>query len=69
MKTIPPLEPKNVIIGQYVKSADGSKQGYKEDQSVPTDSRCPTYCALVAYIQNERWNGVPFILRAGKGGN
>lgn len=62
-----PIEPKNVIIGQYGKSLDGSKPAYKEDDTVPKDSRCPTFCAMVAYIKNERWDGVPFILKAGKG--
>ena len=60
------IEPKNVIIGQYGRSLDGSKPGYLEDDTVPKDSRCPTFCALVAYIKNERWDGVPFILKAGK---
>ncbi|KAK4991973.1 Glucose-6-phosphate 1-dehydrogenase [Elasticomyces elasticus] len=60
------LEPKNVIIGQYEKSLDGSKPGYKDDDTVPKDSRCPTFASMVAYIKNERWDGVPFILKAGK---
>jgi glucose-6-phosphate 1-dehydrogenase len=33
---------------------------------VPKDSRCPTFASMVAYIKNERWDGVPFILKAGK---
>ena len=61
------IEPKNVIIGQYGKSLDGSKPAYKEDDTVPKDSRCPTFCAMAAYIRNERWDGVPFIMKAGKG--
>jgi glucose-6-phosphate 1-dehydrogenase len=66
LRAIPAIEPKNVIIGQYGKSLDGSKPSYKEDDTVPKDSRCPTFCALVAYIKNERWDGVPFIMKAGK---
>ena len=61
------IEPKNVIIGQYGRSLDGSKPAYKEDDTVPKDSRCATFCAMVAFIKNERWDGVPFILKAGKG--
>jgi glucose-6-phosphate 1-dehydrogenase len=64
---MPSIEPKNVIIGQYGKSLDGSKPGYKDDDSVPKESRCPTFASMVAYIKNERWDGVPFILKAGKG--
>lgn len=67
LRGIPAIEPKNVIIGQYGKSLDGSKPGYLDDDTVPKDSRCPTFCALAVYIKNERWDGVPFILKAGKG--
>ncbi|KAI5212516.1 glucose-6-phosphate dehydrogenase [Aureobasidium subglaciale] len=66
LRGMPPIEPKNVIIGQYEKSLDGSKPSYKEDESVPKGSRCPTFASMVAYIKNERWDGVPFILKAGK---
>ena len=69
LRAMDAIEPKNVIIGQYGRSLDGSKPGYLEDDTVPKDSRCPTFCALVAYIKNERWDGVPFILKAGKGKN
>ena len=67
LRAIPAIEPKNVIIGQYTRSSDGSKPGYKEDDTVPKESRCPTFCSLVVYLKNERWDGVPFILKAGKG--
>lgn len=67
LRGMPAIEPKNVIIGQYEKSLDGSKPGYKEDDTVPKESRCPTFASMVAYIKNERWDGVPFILKAGKG--
>ncbi|KAJ5692561.1 hypothetical protein N7462_001984 [Penicillium macrosclerotiorum] len=66
LRAMDAIEPKNVIIGQYGRSLDGSKPGYLEDDTVPKESRCPTFCALVAYIKNERWDGVPFILKAGK---
>lgn len=66
LRGIPAIEPKNVIIGQYGKSLDRTKPSYKEDDTVPKNSRCPTFCAMVAFIKNERWDGVPFILKAGK---
>jgi len=66
LRAMAPIEPKNVIIGQYTKSVDGSKPGYKEDESVPQDSRCATFAAMACYIRNERWDGVPFLLKAGK---
>ena len=66
LKAISSIQPKDVIIGQYGKSLDGSKPSYKEDDTVPKDSRCPTFTSLVAYVKNERWEGVPFIMKAGK---
>nr|CAA58825.1 unnamed protein product [Aspergillus nidulans] len=66
LRAMDPIQPKDVIIGQYGRSLDGSKPAYKEDDTVPQDSRCPTFCALVAHIKNERWDGVPFIMKAGK---
>ena len=33
---------------------------------MPKGSVTPTFAATVLRINNERWNGVPFILRAGK---
>lgn len=37
-----------------------------DDSTVPTGSKCPTYAAMALFIDNERWKGVPFILKAGK---
>jgi glucose-6-phosphate 1-dehydrogenase len=67
LKAMPSIETKDVIIGQYAKSLDGTKPGYKDDPTVPPESRCPTFAAMACYIKNERWDGVPFILKAGKG--
>ena len=64
---MPPLEIKNTMVGQYGKSKDGEKPGYKDDETVPNESQCATFCTSVAYVKNARWEGVPFILKAGKG--
>jgi glucose-6-phosphate 1-dehydrogenase len=61
-----PIDPKEVIIGQYAASVDGTKPAYKDDPSVPKGSRCATFAAMACHIMNERWEGVPFILKAGK---
>lgn len=65
LRAIPSIQAKDVIIGQYV--GDGEKPGYLDDDTVPKDSRCPTFAAIALTIKNERWDGVPFILKAGKG--
>ncbi|KAF7352770.1 Glucose-6-phosphate 1-dehydrogenase [Mycena venus] len=57
-------EKEDTLLGQYV-GADG-KPGYLEDDTVPRGSVCPTFAATCLWIKNERWEGVPFILKAGK---
>ena len=49
----------HVVRGQY--------RQYVDEPGVEPDSRTPTYVALRAFVDNWRWNGVPFYLRAGKG--
>lgn len=71
LKTMKEIRIEDVVTGQYVANpsaepgTDGSF-GYLDDKDVPQDSTCPTYAAAVMYIDNERWQGVPFIMRAGK---
>ncbi len=48
----------DVVLGQY--------RGYRQEQGVKPDSNTPTFAALRIFIDNWRWHGVPFYLRAGK---
>ncbi|KAL1929456.1 hypothetical protein VTP01DRAFT_1594 [Rhizomucor pusillus] len=65
LKCIPPIVAEDALLGQYI-GANG-KPGYLEDDTLKNkQSRTPTFAALVCWIQNERWEGVPFILKAGK---
>lgn len=64
LKCVKPIELKDTLIGQYVASKD--KPGYVEDETVSDDSISPTFAAMVLWIDNERWDGVPFILKSGK---
>jgi glucose-6-phosphate 1-dehydrogenase len=36
------------------------------DPTVPPESKTPTFCSAVVRIHNQRWDGVPFVLKAGK---
>ncbi len=45
----------------------GQYRGYREEEGVARDSRTPTYVAMRLQIDNWRWQGVPFYVRAGKG--
>jgi len=42
-------------------------EGYRREKGVRPDSRTPTFAALTLAVDNERWAGVPFHLRSGKG--
>ncbi|KAI8088882.1 glucose-6-phosphate 1-dehydrogenase [Halteromyces radiatus] len=65
LKCIQPIKMDNALLGQYVR--DGDKPGYLEDDSLKNkDSQTPTFAALALFIDNERWEGVPFLLKAGK---
>jgi len=66
LKCIAPIEMEDVVLGQYVGTEDGEKPGYKDDDGVPEDSRTPTFCQATLRINNERWDGVPFIMKCGK---
>ncbi|HET9074124.1 MAG TPA: glucose-6-phosphate dehydrogenase, partial [Solirubrobacteraceae bacterium] len=49
--------------GHYVR---GQYAGYREIAGVAADSETETYAALRLEIDNWRWAGVPFFIRAGK---
>ena len=51
-------DPARYVRGQYV--------GYREVAGVAPGSQTETYCALRLEIDNWRWAGVPFFIRAGK---
>jgi glucose-6-phosphate 1-dehydrogenase len=56
------------VRAQYVAGAiDGEKApGYRQEERVAPDSCTETYAALKLYVDNWRWQGVPFYLRTGK---
>lgn len=37
-----------------------------DDKTVPPGSLCPTFAAIAFHIDNSRWDGVPFLMKAGK---
>nr|XP_018261563.1 glucose-6-phosphate dehydrogenase [Kwoniella dejecticola CBS 10117]OBR83721.1 glucose-6-phosphate dehydrogenase [Kwoniella dejecticola CBS 10117] len=64
LRSIPAIAQKDVLLGQYV--AEGDKPGYLDDDTVPKGSVCPTFAAMTLWVNNPRWEGVPFIMKAGK---
>ena len=57
-RAIPPLDPERYVRGQYA--------GYRDIDGVAADSDTETFVALELGIENWRWHGVPFFIRAGK---
>jgi glucose-6-phosphate 1-dehydrogenase len=58
----------STVRGQYTSGwVLGAKvSAYREEKNVPPDSQTETYAALRLFIDNWRWAGVPFYIRAGK---
>jgi glucose-6-phosphate 1-dehydrogenase len=58
----------NTARGQYGPGTSGGEavKGYREEDRVDPNSNTETYAAIKLEIDNWRWAGVPFYLRAGK---
>ena len=53
-----PIDPTDVVLGQY--------EGYRDVEHVAADSTTDTFIAARMWVDTERWQGVPFLLRTGK---
>jgi glucose-6-phosphate 1-dehydrogenase len=64
----PSQVPENVIRGQYARGFVRGDEvpGYREEADVAPASRVETYLAMRVFVDNWRWGGVPFYVRAGK---
>ena len=67
-KSIPPIPILNTVRGQYGPGLVGGQHvvGYRDEDRVSPESGSETYAAVRLQIENWRWAGVPFYLRAGK---
>jgi glucose-6-phosphate 1-dehydrogenase len=61
-----PIE--NTVRGQYGPGKVGTEDaiGYRQEDRVNPESHTETFGAIKLHIENWRWAGVPFYLRAGK---
>lgn len=57
-RAIRPADPERYVRGQY--------DGFLEVENVAPDSTTETFAAVELAIDNWRWSGVPFFIRAGK---
>jgi glucose-6-phosphate 1-dehydrogenase len=64
------LEPwsEDVVKGQYAAGKANGKQvpAYRQEADVEKNSNTETYVAVRLWVDNWRWQGVPFYLRTGK---
>jgi glucose-6-phosphate 1-dehydrogenase len=67
-QAIPSIPILNAVRGQYGPGiVDGKRvPGYREEERVDPESGTETFAAVRLEIENWRWAGVPFFLRAGK---
>ncbi|MFQ5736092.1 MAG: glucose-6-phosphate dehydrogenase [Thermodesulfobacteriota bacterium] len=58
----------SLVIGQYGAGRMNGRQvpAYRDEPNVARDSMTPTFAAMKVFIDNWRWQGVPFYLRSGK---
>ena len=59
---------KHTARGQYLAGWQGGKQvkGFLDEENIPHTATTETFAAIKLEIDNRRWVGVPFYLRAGK---
>jgi len=58
LRAMRPLDRQNVVRGQF--------KGYRDEPGVAHRSQVETFAAVRLYVDNWRWAGVPFVIRAGK---
>lgn len=68
LRSIRPLRGEDVILGQYAAGTiDGAAvPGYRDEPGVSPQSTTETFAAVRLWIDNWRWQGVPFYVRTGK---
>ncbi|EOA19638.1 hypothetical protein CARUB_v10002988mg [Capsella rubella] len=68
LRSMRPIQVEDVVIGQYKSHTKGgvTYPAYTDDKTVPKGSLTPTFAAAALFIDNARWDGVPFLMKAGK---
>ncbi|HLN64189.1 MAG TPA: glucose-6-phosphate dehydrogenase [Symbiobacteriaceae bacterium] len=68
LRSVQPIRPEDVVLGQFGPGVvDGQRVGaYKDEPGVAPGSKTETFVAMRLFVNNWRWQGVPFFLRTGK---
>ncbi|NQV91876.1 glucose-6-phosphate dehydrogenase [Candidatus Woesearchaeota archaeon] len=75
------MEPPKLLTGNYIRDAKaevlkhikidsvflGQYEGYLQEEGVEKNSTTETFATLKLSLDNPRWSGVPFFIKAGKG--
>lgn len=58
----------SLVLGQYTEGRINGRTApaYRKEQGVSLDSLMPTFALMKVYVDNWRWQGVPFFLCSGK---
>jgi len=69
LRAVSPAALQDMVLGQYQGGERDGKRvpAYQEEPGVKPGSLTPTCAAAVLHVNNKRWEGVPFLIRAGKG--
>jgi len=63
LSAVRPILPEAV----WEQTVRGQYQGYRQEKNIPPDSMTATFAVVRLFIDNWRWQGIPFYLRSGKG--
>ncbi|MFK8054502.1 MAG: glucose-6-phosphate dehydrogenase [Saprospiraceae bacterium] len=68
LKAVRPIKNEDLVYAQYLEGKEKGKHvpGYLDEDGVAHGSSTPTYVAARLFIDNWRWQGIPFLLRTGK---
>ncbi|WP_316820720.1 glucose-6-phosphate dehydrogenase [Pedobacter gandavensis] len=72
LKAMRPFSPEDIrfstVRGQYTKGWVEGKEvpGYRHETGVAADSNTETFAAIKFFVDNWRWQGIPFYVRTGK---
>ena len=63
LRQVRPADRHSVVVGQY---STYNTEWMKEQDLTNNVSTTPTYAASVLFVDNSRWNDIPFVLMSGK---
>jgi glucose-6-phosphate 1-dehydrogenase len=68
LDSVRPFSVDDIVRGQYTAGVVEGREvsAYRDEERVAPESTVETFVAVRAWVDNDRWTGVPFFLRAGK---